>query len=240
METDLTHVLSAINVPTLVLHRTKDPSQSVRSGWYLASKIPGARLVELPGEDTLAWVGEADAVADEIEEFLTGTRCIAPPADRVLATVLFTDVVGSTQVAARLGDSRWKDVLAEHHRLARQRIQEYRGRVVGTAGDGILAVFDGPARAVRCAQELVNVMTSLSLEIRAGCHTGEVELDGAEVRGIAVHIGARIAAIAGPSEVLVSSTVRDLVAGSGLVFEDRGEHTLKGVPDQWQLFRVAA
>jgi class 3 adenylate cyclase len=240
METDLTHVLSAINVPTLVLHRTKDPSQSVRSGRYLASKIPGARLVELPGEDSLAWVGEADTVADEIEEFLTGTRRKAPSVDRALATVLFTDVVGSTQVAARLGDARWKDVLAEHHRLARGRIQEYRGRVVSTAGDGILAVFDGPARAVRCAQELAETMRSLGLEIRAGCHTGEVELDGDEVRGIAVHIGARVAAIAGPSEVLVSRTVRDLVAGSGLAFEDRGEHALKGVPDRWHLFRVAS
>jgi class 3 adenylate cyclase len=233
-------VLSAINVPTLVLHRTKDPSESVRSGRYLASKIPGARLVELPGEDSLAWVGEADTVADEIEEFLTGTRRKAPSVDRALATVLFTDVVGSTQVAARLGDARWKDVLAAHHRLASGRIQEYRGRVVSTAGDGILAVFDGPARAVRCAQELAEAMRSLGLEIRAGCHTGEVELDGDEVRGIAVHIGARVAAIAGPSEVLVSRTVRDLVSGSGLAFEDRGEHALKGVPDRWHLFRVAS
>jgi class 3 adenylate cyclase len=236
--TDLTHVLPTINVPTLVLQRTEDPSTAVESARYLATHISGARFVELPGADSLAWIGEADAVVDEIEEFLTGMRRSSAAPDRVLATILFTDVVSSTEKAAELGDARWTELLAEHHRLANTRVEQYRGRVVGTAGDGVLAVFDGPARAVRCAQALAASMTSLGLEIRAGCHTGEVELDGDEVRGIAVHIGARVAALAGPSEVLVLSTVKDLVAGSELVFEDRGEQQLKGVPDRWRLFRA--
>jgi len=238
--TDLTHVLPSINVPTLVLHRTKDPSTSIEGGRFLAAHIPGATFVELPGADSLAWIGDSDAVVDEIEEFLTGMRGSASAADRVLATVLFTDVVGSTEKAAELGDARWTELLAEHHQLSRTRVEQYRGRIVGTTGDGLLAVFDGPARAVRCAEALVASVTSLGLQIRAGCHTGEVELDGDQVRGIAVHIGARIAASAGPSEVLVSSTVKDLVAGSGLSFEDRGEHELKGVPERRRLFRVVS
>jgi class 3 adenylate cyclase len=236
--TDLTQVLSTISVPTLVLHRTRDPSQSIEGGRFLANHIPGATFVELPGADSLAWIGDSDAVVDEIEEFLTGMRGSASAADRVLATVLFTDVVGSTEKAAELGDARWTELLAEHHQLSRTLVEHHRGRIVGTTGDGLLAVFDGPARAVRCAKALVASETSLGMQIRAGCHTGEVELDGDQVRGIAVHIGARVAALAGPSEVLVSSTVKDLVAGSGLSFEDRGEHELKGVPERRRLYRA--
>ena len=193
--------------------------------------------MELPGNDYLPWAGQPEALLDEIEEFLTGARPV-PDAERVLATVLFTDIVGSTERAAELGDQRWKQLLALHDERARTEIERHRGRFVHTTGDGLLATFDGPARAVRCALAIGETVRPLGLEIRAGCHTGEVELADADVQGLAVHIGTRVAAAAHPSEVMVSQTVKDLVAGSGLAFEDAGEHELKGVPDRWHLYRV--
>lgn len=204
----------------------------------MAEHIPDAKLVELEGVDHLPFVGDSQAVADEIQEFLTGVRS-PPESDRVLATVLFTDIVGSTQRAAELGDREWTDLLGRHHRVVRRHLQRFRGRDVDTAGDGFLATFDGPARAIKCAVAIGEEIRGLGMEIRAGLHTGEVELVGSDVRGIAVHIGARVAALAGPGEVLVSNTVRDLVAGSGIDFEDRGSHTLKGVPGEWDVLAVA-
>jgi class 3 adenylate cyclase/pimeloyl-ACP methyl ester carboxylesterase len=236
-EIDVRHVLPAIRVPTLVLHRTGDVTVDVEAGRYQAAHIPGATYVELPGVDHLPFVGDAEAVLDEIEEFLTGARPVAEP-DRVLATVLFTDVVGSTELAARLGDRRWRDLLDAHHAAVRRQLARFRGREVKTVGDGFLATFDGPARAIRCADAIRASVRTLGLEVRAGLHTGEVELIGDDVGGIAIHVGARVAALAGPGEVLVSSTVKDLVAGSGLRFEDRGTHRLKGVPEGWRLFAV--
>jgi class 3 adenylate cyclase len=235
--TDIRAILPAIQVPTLVLSRPANVNAEPEDGPFLASKIPGARLVELPGADYLPWVGESEALLGEVEEFLTGVRHV-PESDRVLATVLFTDIVGSTQKVAALGDAGWKELLASHDERAKREIERHRGRYVESTGDGLLATFDGPARAVRCAQAIGEAVRDLGFEIRAGCHTGEVELTGDGVHGIAVHIGARVAALAGPSDVLVSSTVKDLVAGSGLTFEDAGEHELKGVPDRWRLYRV--
>jgi pimeloyl-ACP methyl ester carboxylesterase len=237
-EIDIRHVLPAIRVPTLILHRTGERLIPVDAARHMAQRIPGARLVELPGADHLPWVGDADAILDEIEEFLTGVRH-GPEPDRVLATVLVTDIVGSTERAASLGDRRWRDLLESHHALVRRQLQRFRGREVDTAGDGFLAVFDGPARAVRCASALTREVRELGLEIRAGLHTGECEVMGERVGGLAVHIGARVAALAGAGEVLASSTVRDLVAGSGLRFEPRGVHSLKGVPGQWQIFAAS-
>ena len=239
IETDIRHVLPSIRIPTLVLHRRDDPVESVEGARYIASQIPDVKYVELEGSDHPPWAGDSDAIVDEIEEFLTGTRPV-PDLDRVLSTVLFTDIVGSTLRATELGDARWKDLLAEHDRHAKALIERFRGRYVDSTGDGVFATFDGPARAVRCAQSIVEDVRSLDLEVRAGCHTGEIELADGSVRGIAVHIGARVAAKAGASEVLVSSTVKDLVAGSGLSFEDAGEHELKGVPDRWRLYRVVS
>jgi class 3 adenylate cyclase len=238
-EVDLIDLLPSIRVPTLVLHRTDDPVEPIESGRLLAERIPEATLVELPGDDALPWGGEADAVVDEIEGFLTGDRG-ARPTDRRLATVLFTDIVGSTGTAARLGDADWRKLLDAHHERVRAELQRHRGVEIDTAGDGFFATFDGPARAVECARSIAEAVGSLGIEIRAGVHTGEIEVARDEVRGISVHIGARVMALAGPSEVLVSSTVRDLVAGSGLRFEDAGEHELKGVPDRWRLYRVVA
>jgi class 3 adenylate cyclase len=203
----------------------------------LAERIPGARFVEFPGDLHSMADYEPESVIAEIQEFVTGERP-APTVDRVLATVLFTDIVGSTRTAAELGDARWKQLLAEHDSRSRAEIERHRGRFVDSQGDGILATFDGPARAVRCAQAVAAAIRPLGLDIRAGVHTGEVELVGDRIQGIAVHVGARVAALAGPSEVLASSTVKDLTAGSGLVFEDAGVHTLKGVPDRWRLYRV--
>jgi class 3 adenylate cyclase len=200
-------------------------------------QIPGARFVELPGHDHLPWVGDQDAVLDEVEEFLTGARR-GPEPDRVLTTVLFTDVVASTERAAEMGDRAWRELLDDHHRAVREALERFRGHEVDTAGDGFLATFDGPARAIRCALSVVQALRGLSLEIRAGVHTGEVELAGDDIRGIAVHTGARVAALAGPGEVLVSDTVKALVAGSGIEFEDRGEHVLKGIAEPRHLFRV--
>ena len=238
-DVDIRHVLPAIHVPALVLHRTDDVYREVGHGRYLAAHIPGAKYVELPGPDHLAYVGDQDAVLDEVEEFLTGVRR-GPEPDRVLATVLFTDIVGSTERAAKAGDRTWRDLLDRHNALVRRELDHFRGREVDTAGDGFLATFDGPARAIRCARQVAEKIPGLGLELRSGLHTGEIELAGEHVRGLAVHIGARVASLAGPREVLVSSTVKDLVAGSGIVFEDRGEHTLKGVPGKWRIFRAAS
>jgi len=238
-EIDIRHVLPTIRVPTLVLHRTGDLTFSADEGRYLAERIPGARFVELPGNDHIPWAGDADSALNEIEEFLTGTHHVAE-ADRVLATVLFTDIVGSTEHAAALGDRRWRDLLEAHDGAVRREVARFRGREVNTTGDGFLLTFDGPARAIQCARAIRDAARSLGLSIRAGLHTGECEIIGDGVGGIAVHIGARVAAQAEPDEVLVSSTVKDLVAGSGLRFEGRGFHTLKGVPDEWRLFRVVS
>jgi pimeloyl-ACP methyl ester carboxylesterase len=237
-EIDIRDVLPAIRVPTLILHSLGDPGIDVRGSRYMAERIPGAKYVELPGSDHLPWVSDADAILDEVEEFLTGVRH-GPEPDRVLATVMFTDIVGATERAAALGDRRWRDLLDAHHALVRRELTRFRGREVDTAGDGFLATFDGPARAIRCACAISDGARQLDLEIRAGLHTGECEQVGDKVGGIAVHIGARVAAMAASHEVLVSSTVKDLVAGSGLRFADRGVQTLKGVPGEWRLFAVA-
>jgi pimeloyl-ACP methyl ester carboxylesterase/plasmid stabilization system protein ParE len=236
-ETDVRHVLPAIRVPTLILHSVGDRLLSVDGSRYMAERIPGAKYVELPGGDHLPWGEDVDAILDEVEEFLTGVRH-GPEPDRVLATVLFTDIVGSTEKAAALGDRRWRDLLERHHHLVRRELARFRGHEVDTAGDGFLATFDGPARAVRCARAVSDGVRSLGVEMRAGLHTGEIELSRDKVSGLAVHIGARVAAAAGPGEVLVSSTVKDLVAGSGLGFQDRGVQTLKGVPGEWHLFAL--
>jgi class 3 adenylate cyclase len=235
---DISDIVSTIRVPTLVIHRTDDKAINVEGGRFLAKHIPGARYIELPGVDHAPMVGDnADEIADAIQEFLTGAR--APvEVDRVLSTVLFTDIVGSTEKAAALGDRRWRDVLDKHHALIRTDLARFRGREVKTTGDGILATFDGPARGVRCACAIAEEVRPLGIEVRAGLHTGECEMMGDDVGGIAVHIGARVAALAGAGEVLVSSTVKDLVAGSGLRFGDRGSQSLKGVPGQWHIYTV--
>jgi class 3 adenylate cyclase len=233
---DVRHVLPSVRVPTLVIHRTGDRICHVENGRYEAAHIPGARFVELPGQDHAPWVNGDDILA-EIAEFLTGTREPGAP-DRILATVLFTDLVGSTDRAEALGDRRWRALLEQHHAAVRTQLARFRGREIDTAGDGFLAAFDGPARAITCAQAILGELRLLGLEARAGLHTGECEVSGDKLVGIAVHIGARIGALAGPSEVLVSSTVKDLVAGSGLTFDDAGEHELKGVPERRHLFRV--
>jgi class 3 adenylate cyclase len=237
IEIDVRHVLPAIRVPALLLHRTGDRVMDVGGSRYMAQRIPGARLAELPGDDHIYWLGDWQAIVGEIEEFLTGVRHDVEP-DRVLATVLFTDIVGSTERAAALGDARWRDLLVSHHGVIRQELARFRGREIDTAGDGFFATFDGPARAIRCACAAADALRRLGLEVRAGLHTGECELMGNRVSGIAVHIGARVAGLAAPGEVLVSSTVKDLVAGSGLRFADRGAHGLKGVPGEWRLFGV--
>lgn len=236
-ETDVRHVLPAVRVPTLVIHRADVVFRRVGHGQYLADNIADATLVRLPGKEHFPWSGDQDEIIDEVQEFLTGVRPVPEP-DRVLATVLFTDVVSSTERAVKAGDRRWKELLESHKRVVRRELERHRGREVSTAGDGFLATFDGPARAVRCARAIVDGVHQLGLEVRAGVHTGEIELAGDDVTGIAVHIGSRVEGLAGPGEVLVSRTVTDLVAGSGLEFEDRGEHELKGVPGRWQLYAV--
>lgn len=236
---DVRHVLPSIRVPTLVIHRSGARFAPSEGGRYLAEQIAGARYVEVPGIDTYVWAGDIEPILGEVEEFITGTRR-PPETDRVLATVLFTDIVGSTERAAELGDAAWKELLAKHDELIRGELRRFRGREIDTAGDGFLATFDGPARAIRCAESVRDGARNLGLEIRAGLHTGEVELAGDKVRGIAVHIGARVSALARPGEVLVSNTVRDLVAGSGIEFEDRGMHALKGIPNEWRIFAVNA
>jgi class 3 adenylate cyclase/pimeloyl-ACP methyl ester carboxylesterase len=230
--------LEAITAPTLVLQRAGSTFVRAAHAEYLAEHIPGARYVELPGIDHLPFVGAADAVVDEIELFVTGARR-GRDAERILATLLFTDIVGSTEQAAALGDRRWNDLLSMHHDLVRAELERFRGREISTSGDGVFAVFDGPARAIRCACAIRDVVRTLDVEVRAGLHSGEVEVLGDDVGGIAVNIGARVAAAAAPSEVLVSRTVADLVAGSGFAFVDRGVHQLKGVPGDWQLLAVA-
>jgi class 3 adenylate cyclase len=235
---DVRSLLPTLRVPTLILHRADDGLVPVRAGRYLAEHIPGARYAEIPGSDHLVLDLETqDVIADQIEEFITGGRRRLE-ADRVVATVMFTDIVGSTERAAQIGDRRWRELRAEWHEMMRRELAAFRGREVDTAGDGLLATFDGPARAIRCACSVRERVHALGLQVRTGLHTGECELVGAGVVGIAVHIGARVAALAGPDEVLVSSTVRDLVAGSGLEFVDRGSHALKGVPGDWRLFVV--
>ena len=239
MEIDARHVLPAIGVPTLILHRTGDRLTPVQQARHMAKGIMGAKLVELPGDDHTPYVGDTDALLDEIEEFLTGIRH-GPEPDRILATVLFTDIVESTKRAVELGDRHWRELLEEHHASVRRQLVRFRGQEVDTAGDGFLATFDGPGRAIRCAVSISRQVRSLGIEIRAGLHSGECQMVGSKVGGIAVHIGSRVAGIAKPGEILVSSTVKDLVVGSGIAFDDRGMHALKGVPGEWHLFAVAA
>ena len=236
-EIDIRHVLPAIRVPTLVLHRAKERLVSVNQGRYVADHIPGAKYVELSGEDHLPFIGDADAILDEIQEFLTGVRP-GPEPDRVLATVLFTDIVGSTERTADMGDRRWTELLEGYYALARNELERFRGREIKTMGDGLLAAFDGPARAIRCACAMRESARHIGIDTRAGLHTGECETMGEDIAGIAVDIGARVAAEAADGEVLVSSTVKDLVAGSGLQFDDRGPHALKGIPEEWRLYAV--
>ena len=236
-EIDVRHVLPAIRVPTLVVHRTGELVINIAQARYLTQHIPGAKLVELAGVDHSYLAGDYAAVLDEVEVFLTGARH-APEGERVLATVLFVDIAGSTERAAALGDRAWRGLLDTFYDKVRGALRHYRGREIDTAGDGLLAAFDGPARAIRCAGAIRDAVRPLGIEVRCGVHTGECELAGEKLAGIAVHIGARVAGLAAPGEVLVSQTVRDLVAGSGLTFEERGLHTLKGVPQEWLLFRA--
>jgi class 3 adenylate cyclase len=234
-EIDVRAALPQIRVPTLVVHRTGDRAVDVGASRYAAGRIPGARLVELPGGDNLSFVGDSEAVAAEIEEFLTGS--VTPPMpDRVLATILFTDIAGSTERAAEVGDRRWRELLGRHDALARAQLEQYRGREVKMTGDGLLATFDGPARAVTCAAAIGRELRGLGLAVRAAVHTGEVELRDGDIGGIAVHIASRVLGLARPNEVLVSSTVKDLVAGAEIRFEDRSVQSLRGVPGQWRLF----
>jgi len=234
---DVRPVLPLVQVPTLILHRRDDKMCRVAHGRYLAEHIPGAKYVELPGDDNLYWVGDTDAMLDEIEEFVTGVRP-GPTADRVLATVLFTDIVGSTRHIAEVGERRWRDLLDHHDLVVREQLERFRGREVKMTGDGVLATFDGPARAVLCGCAIRDATAQLDLEIRAGIHIGEVEVRGEDIGGMAVHIAARIEALAEPGEVLVSRTVVDLIVGSGIQTTDRGERVLEGVPGDWRLFAV--
>lgn len=236
-EIDTRDVLPVIQVPTLVVHRRDDRLVGVRAGRYLAKQIPSAKYVELPGSDHLWMFGDFDVLLDEVQEFLTGVRPLHAT-DTVLASVLFTDIVDSTKKAAELGDRRWRRVLEDHNNAARRELERFRGREVKMLGDGVLATFDGPGRSIRCAHALRGAVRGLGIQIRAGIHTGECEVMDGDVGGVAVHIGARILGMARPGEVLVSSTVKDLVAGSGIEFEDRGSHQLKGVPGEWRLFAV--
>ena len=234
---DVREALPLISAPSLVMHRTDDVIVPVAMGRHLAANIPDARWVEFPGVDHLIAPRDADAIHSEIQEFITGSRA-ARGADRVLSTVLFTDIVNSTAHAAKLGDRAWRDLLDHHDDLVKRQIEGHRGRAVKSTGDGFLATFDGPARAIGCASAVANGVRELGIDIRAGLHSGECELRNGDVGGMAVHIGARVAARAGPGEVLVSGTVKDLVVGSGIEFEDRGNTELKGVPGEWRLFAV--
>ena len=239
VDLDVRNVLPSIQCPTLVMHHEEDAMIPLEHGRYLAENIPDARLVVLPGRNAYPLFDDWRQAADEIREFLTGTRGDSGEDDRMLATVLFTDIVDSTKRASQMGDRAWRDLLDSHDAIVRSQLDRFRGREVKTVGDGFLATFDGPQRAIKCALAVRETVRSLGLEIRAGLHTGECEMRGADVGGIAVHIGARVVSEAAPSEVLVSSTVKDLVVGSGIVFEDRGSKPLKGVPDEWRLFAVA-
>jgi class 3 adenylate cyclase len=231
---DVRHVLPVITSPTLILHRTGDRLARVEQARYIAERIAGAKLVELPGDDHLYFVGDADPIIDEIQEFLTGMRGTGQ-ADRVLATVLFVDMVGSTERPAAAGDAQWRDLLTTYHAKVGKEVTRFGGRLIDTAGDGVLAIFDGPARAIRCADAVKGVLASQGVTVRAGLHTGECQVSGDKIVGIAVHIAARVSALAGPGEILVSNTVKDLVAGSGLHLSDRGSHALKGVTGKWRL-----
>jgi class 3 adenylate cyclase len=239
---DVRHVLPAIRAPTLLIHGVDDHIPIGGARW-MASQIPGARLVELPGTRHVYFGRPLETACDEVERFLIEvwevSGSVEAEPDRVLATVLFTDIVGSSEKAASLGDRTWRELLERHHELVRRQLSRYRGKEVDTAGDGFFASFDGPARAIRCASAIVESMPELGLDVRAGLHTGECELVDGKVAGIAVHTGARVAAHAQPGEVLVSQTVKDLVAGSGLAFEERGPHELKGIPGEWRLFAVS-
>ena len=241
LDVDVCDVLPLIRVPTLVMHRRDGGGWDIRSGRYLADHIPGARFAELPGADFSPSLGDQETLFAELERFLAdvveGAHAEAEP-DRVLATVLFSDIVGSSERASALGDRAWRELLLRHHELVRDQLVRFRGQEVDTAGDGFLASFDGPARAIRCGCAIAERMPELGLQVRVGLHTGECELVDGKIAGIAVHTGARVAANASPGEVLVSSTVRDLVAGSGLTFEDRGAHKLKGIPGEWRLYAV--
>lgn len=239
LDTDVREALPLIQAPTLVVHRHGDRAVNVRAARWLAERIEGSRYVELEGEDHFPWVGDSNAVLEAIEEFLTGVRP-GPTPERALATVLFTDIVDSTRLATEMGDRRWRELLEEHQELVRERLERFGGREVKTTGDGFLATFDGPSRAVECARAIVADMPSLGIEVRAGLHTGEVELMGEDIGGIAVHVAARISALAGPGAVLVSRTVRDLAAGSGIETESCGRHALKGVPDEWEVYSVTS
>lgn len=234
---DITRVLPAIHVPTLVLHRTGDLEARVEEGRWLAGRIPGARFVELDGADHLPWVGDQDGMLDEVQEFLTGSRP-EPDTSRVLATILFTDIVDSTRRAHELGDSAWRALLDQHDRLSRTCVADFNGRLIKRTGDGIHATFDGPGRAIACAGGIIRGTRELGIRIRAGLHTGECEIRGDETEGVAVHLAARVAALARPGELLVSRTVRDIVAGSDFEFTDRGTHELRGFPESWQVFSV--
>jgi class 3 adenylate cyclase len=236
MRADVTSVLPTIQAPTLVLHRNREIFP-IGAGRQLARLIPDAHLVELEGEDHAFWAGDVESILAELEEFLTGMRT-PEPQERLLATILFTDIVGSTERAGALGDHRWHELLDEHDARVRELLARFDGRELDSAGDGFFASFEGPGAAVRCACEIVRTISELDLEIRAGVHTGECERIGAKLGGLAVHVGARIAALANGGEVLASRTVRDLVVGSGLKFTDRGTHRLRGIDDPWQIFAV--
>jgi class 3 adenylate cyclase len=235
MLSDVRPILPTIQAPTLVIHRTDDRIVPIELGREVAALIPGATFVELPGSDALLFSGDTDRAVEEVEEFLTGARTGAE-FERVLATLVFTDIVDSTRMAADVGDRRWRELLDRHDELVRRELDRFKGREIVTTGDGFLVTFDGPGRAVRCALSITRAAAPIGVEIRAGVHTGEVDLRGSDVGGLAVHIAARVAALAAPGEVLVSSTVKDLLVGSGIEFEARGEHVLKGVPDTWRLF----
>lgn len=236
-EIDIRAFLHTVDVPTLILHRKGDLSVGIEHARFLAENIPGAKLVELEGDTHLPWIGDVNGIIDEIEEFVTGVRD-PRGRHRVLATVLVTDIVGSTERAVELGDRGWRDLLTQHHTLVRKQLDRFRGREIDTAGDGFLASFDGPARAVKCAMQIADSVGELGIQVKAGLHTGECELLGEKLAGVAVHSAARVAAEANPGEILVSSTVKDLVAGSVLNFTDTGMHQLKGLPGEWHLFSV--
>jgi pimeloyl-ACP methyl ester carboxylesterase len=238
LDIDVRDVVPNVHVPTLILHRRHDRLVNVRNGRWLAEHMSNARLVELPGDDHILWYEDPELTLTEMQEFLTGTH-YTPEPDRILATVVFTDIVDSTRTAAEFGDRRWRDLLERHQRTVRAGLDRFRGHEVKSIGDGFLATFDGPARAIRCAQSILDSSEQLGIHVRAGVHTGECEVMGEDIGGIAVHIAARVSALAGPNEVLVSRTVKDLVAGSGIEFSDRGAHVLKGVPDTWQLYAAA-
>jgi class 3 adenylate cyclase len=224
-----------IQASTLCLYRIDDPDVNIEEGRFIASRIPHSKLVELEGDDHFFWAGDPDPLLEEIEEFITGQRGPTEP-ERIVATVLFTDIVASTELAASVGDRAWRDLLHRHDETVRTELARWRGREVNTTGDGVLATFASPSQAISFAKALPESMMPLGLDIRCGIHTGEIELRGDDIAGLAVHIAARISARAGPSEVLVSRTVKDLLAGSGIGFESRGSHSLKGIPDEWELY----